>query len=857
MAELINDDELRAPLILAENLQVLLGVVQKVIDKGKEYNGVSKSNSGGELKKKTTDLTASQKELLKVQDQISTLSGRNSNAYRHQEKQLQNLRKELKEKSILGKKDSKESNAQNSSISQLSAALKKNQAEYASLRTEKIRSSKAGRELLATIQAQDKELKKLFADIKKSTIGELADSMKDLKVQYKSALDEMVRVGNVFGETSEEFKEAALKAGDLKDKIGDLNEATKAVSGEPLERMGGSFDLILGKLRALDFKGAQQGVNQFTAASKALTFKEATKGLGGFTKALVQMGRAILTNPLFLLVALIIGIVVAVVKLKDKIKPLKLAFDLVGDAIDAVVQLGKDFLDWIGLTTFALDEAADALIEAKKKEMEAIEKRYDWEIKLAGAAGKETFDQEKAKQNAIISSAAIIVSALNGKVQRLTELNEEEKQLLEEMVEKQKDAANELKLIAILEAKFKEEQRKKELAEELAFREEIAKMAVDAANARVTENDQALDKEIASYQQFITQRLKDQSLSEAQRAKIIRDADKHIVDLRKAAAIDSLTTEIAALEEALIAISFSAEEEKKIKQTLHDLKMKLINDEFEGLQRNQKTQLEKDQEMLEKSLQIYEMFASSVGNLMASLSEGRLQQLDKEQKQLESNYERELKLAGDNEEEKAKIKNKFDRQAKAIEARKITEQRRMANFDKYTSAAQAAIATSLAVAKSLPNIPLSIAVGAAGAIQVAAILAKPLPAYEKGTGPGGHIGGPALVGEKGSELMIDPQGNLSLTPARPTVMDLPKGTEVIPHEDTMRMLALSSLRNTDTTPRKSESSELLKDIGKKLQDVEKTIRNKREAQFNITRQGAQKLIKTAETRSYFINQFFK
>jgi hypothetical protein len=76
-------------------------------------------------------------------------------------------------------------------------------------------------------------------------------------------------------------------------------------------------------------------------------------------------------------------------------------------------------------------------------------------------------------------------------------------------------------------------------------------------------------------------------------------------------------------------------------------------------------------------------------------------------------------------EEEAKAEEKLD-QKKAELARKQFRRQQALNI------AQAVMDTASAVAQALPNIPLSIAVGALGAAQVAGIAAQQPPAFEKG-----------------------------------------------------------------------------------------------------------------------------
>lgn len=61
--------------------------------------------------------------------------------------------------------------------------------------------------------------------------------------------------------------------------------------------------------------------------------------------------------------------------------------------------------------------------------------------------------------------------------------------------------------------------------------------------------------------------------------------------------------------------------------------------------------------------------------------------------------------------------------------------------------------------------------------------------WAKGTPPQGHPGGMAVVGDGGGrELIKTPGGATFLSPSTDTMMDLPKGTHVIPHRKTERLL---------------------------------------------------------------------
>ena len=99
-------------------------------------------------------------------------------------------------------------------------------------------------------------------------------------------------------------------------------------------------------------------------------------------------------------------------------------------------------------------------------------------------------------------------------------------------------------------------------------------------------------------------------------------------------------------------------------------------------------------------------------------------------------------------------------------------------WNKANSVAQAGIATALAITKALPNLVLAGIAAAMGAVQVATIIATPIPAYAKGTDR--HGGGPAIVGDGGVPELVVYGGRSWITPDTPTLVDIPAGAMVIP-----------------------------------------------------------------------------
>ena len=110
--------------------------------------------------------------------------------------------------------------------------------------------------------------------------------------------------------------------------------------------------------------------------------------------------------------------------------------------------------------------------------------------------------------------------------------------------------------------------------------------------------------------------------------------------------------------------------------------------------------------------------------------------------------------------------------------KKAELQEKQAKWDKANSINQAIIATALGVTKALPNLVLAAIVSAMGAVQLATIVAQPIPKYAKGTD--NHPGGLAIVGDGGKNEAILTDKGTYITPSVPTLVDIPQRAVVIP-----------------------------------------------------------------------------
>lgn len=127
----------------------------------------------------------------------------------------------------------------------------------------------------------------------------------------------------------------------------------------------------------------------------------------------------------------------------------------------------------------------------------------------------------------------------------------------------------------------------------------------------------------------------------------------------------------------------------------------------------------------------------------------------------------------------------IDEQEKKIKHQQAVSQKA---FNIASIIENTAVGVSLALAQGglLFGVPFAAIVGALGAIQLATVLAQPIPQFEKG----GTVAkdGKIITGEAGTELRIDPSGQMSLTEPYANISNAKAGTKIISNKELMRMV---------------------------------------------------------------------
>lgn len=194
-----------------------------------------------------------------------------------------------------------------------------------------------------------------------------------------------------------------------------------------------------------------------------------------------------------------------------------------------------------------------------------------------------------------------------------------------------------------------------------------------------------------------------------------------------------------------------------------------------------------------------------------------------------------------NEQQKAAQMIVLEEQRKVKENQLLQERRneqlKQAKFEKAKSIFEIGINTAEAIMKAVAASPLTAGmpftaiVAAIGAAQVAAVLAKPLPHFARGTENAPR--GLAIWGEAGQEAKIDRRGNMELSPSRATPTFLQGGERIIPHDKLNEFLYNNMLQATATMLLPTRQDESAKEI-RRLQGIireqgdraDRTARNK-------------------------------
>jgi hypothetical protein len=160
----------------------------------------------------------------------------------------------------------------------------------------------------------------------------------------------------------------------------------------------------------LDLDGAAQSINGLATNIKGLNFSGATEGSSAFGKSILNLGKSLLANPIFLIGTVLALLITNFDKLANVVPAVGIVFEAIGSVIGFVKDAITGFTDAIGLTAVAAQDAVDSAIgslDDRQKQLDNTRRLAVANAKKTGAdveaINKEYQNKEAAQNNDLIN----------------------------------------------------------------------------------------------------------------------------------------------------------------------------------------------------------------------------------------------------------------------------------------------------------------------------------------------------------------------------------------------------------------------------------------------------------------------
>lgn len=204
-------------------------------------------------------------------------------------------------------------------------------------------------------------------------------SSKSLKAQLREL---QAQLANTDPQT-EKYRELSQAAGELKDRIQDAAQTVGTQAGGAFERVSGSLGLVTSRITSLDFEGAAEGAKLLAQNISQVKPGDIANGIKGIGSAFASVGKALLTNPIF----------------------------LIGAAIAAAVVYADELLSLVDGVSSAEAERLELQKQSaaqSKEQLDAISQQENI-LKLAGKTEREILDIKiAAGKQALLDQRAVI-----------------------------------------------------------------------------------------------------------------------------------------------------------------------------------------------------------------------------------------------------------------------------------------------------------------------------------------------------------------------------------------------------------------------------------------------------------------
>jgi hypothetical protein len=443
------------------------------------------------------------------------------------------------------------------------------------------------------------------------------------------------------------------------------------------------------------------------------------------------------------------------------------------------------------------------------KNLAIVNKYKNWKESEEGLALKR--DAYDKSNKALVKQGFIVSELLSG--QKVEEFNENKKfDKIENKSAEEKSKAEKERIENEFKGDIADLENKKEIAKDRLdlFKGEVKDKIALSMNLASKEID--LAEKVYEYNLFLAGEdtgLRKKALAE--RSKAVRDSFKENVERAGDFYSDFFKKADDSLPKSLFGDKYKMTDEQKadlkahedyIKKTLNEIQnylgsftselgsnlgFKETFDFFLKVDEKGKNMWQKlDQDGVsskEKFATRFNAIAESAQEAFNFISNISQENIKNEYERLDKQKEVSLSYAGDSVAAKEKIEEDYNKKKNEIAKKEAKAKKEQAIMNIAIDTAQAIM--GLWVKPGFPAaIPMAIAVGALGAIQIGMVASQKLPQYAEGTD--NHSGGLMLVndgsGNNYQEKVILPSGKVIRPQGRNVLMDAPKGTKVLNHE---------------------------------------------------------------------------
>lgn len=474
--------------------------------------------------------------------------------------------------------------------------------------------------------------------------------------------------------------------------------------------------------------------------------------------------------------------------------------------------------DAFSLMKFRMEQEIEISNEISENENESIETRIE-----AYLNAQQT---QIALEEEIVSQKLKAISRYSDEVRDLTD--DEIRTLIVGGEIKKKLSDDEILVLEEYQAK-KAKLDKKDLENRQKIIDSIVGIEQKKTDKVLQNQDTELNKRLALENELYAKNLELLKGNQTEIEALTLRHEEEVFNIKKEFAKKALTEQINALQTLLDAEAKKPEAERisadkiaEIQNKISKYRVQLSEEDLKNSEFVAKRRVELEQEAVDLIRELQTELTSTMKDLVFALFDAKIQKIDEDIQANDEYYARQLEMAEGDASQQALIEQERDKKRKALEKERRKEEFKAAVAQRILAAAQIGIdlartltAIQLAAAQldaisfgtaGTPyraiQTPLAIGVAAA---QTALVLAQPLPKYEKGTQGKPHKGGFAEVGEKRPEVILEPGRNPYIV-EKPSILNLPKGTEVIPSlNEWDRMQRAAVLSSLDSEANKAKN----------------------------------------------------